>query len=168
MLNYITYLKVFRDELGRLIDERNRIDAQINAVSVAIQSIETLAESTDQPIINPAPPHPDDETGFTDRVRAVLESNPLRPLTAVDIRDVLMKNSPYDDAKIVLIHAHNTLKRLERQEEVEEVPGVDGRNAYRWIDKTLSGAVAGLMSAQREITAADLKRRGKEILEGKK
>ena len=144
MPNYRAILGEFQDELARLLKDRDFVQKQIDRISKAIADIQVLAQESDEPIMEPPPLSPSEEPGFTDRVRSILRSNPLRPLTAVEIRDVLLKTSPKDDPKIMLIHVHNTLKRLDRQDEVEEVPGVDGRNAYRWTDPMFRGALAGL------------------------
>ena len=148
MVNYTQTLSTFHAEMNRLLMERGKIDEQIENLTSVIEIVQRLAKQSNEPIAEPPPMRPDEETGFTDRVRAVLKSNNPRPLTAVDIRDVLLKSAPKDDPKIMMIHTHNTLKRLEKQEEVEEVPGVDGRNAYRWLDAESYGALPGIMSGE--------------------
>jgi hypothetical protein len=127
--NYSATLTEFREELKRLLAEQDRIQKQIGLILKAMESIQVLARDSDEPIVQPLPP--DEEAGFTDRVRAILKANPLRPLTAVEIRDVILASESGADPKVMLIHTHNTLKRLHRQQEVEEGDTVDGRKAYK-------------------------------------
>lgn len=134
MVNYTANLMAFRAELNRLLMERERLDEQIKKLGKVIEIVQTLAEDSDEPILEPPPMPPDEERGFTDRVRELLKTNAPKRLTAIEIRDVLVKATPKDDPKIVLIHTHNTLKRLARQDEVEETTITDGRSAYAWKD----------------------------------
>ena len=135
MDNYEAMLTVLRDDLRRFIAERDAAQQKVERIGAAIAHIEVLAQELDSKIMEPPPLLPDDETGFTARVREILKANSAKRLTAIEIRDVLMKSSPDDDPKIVLIHAHNTLKRLFKQDEVHETRISDGRNAYQWKDK---------------------------------
>lgn len=132
MPNYRPILETLRTDLERFIAERDAIEEKIERIGTAIQAIEVLAQEFDAPILEPPPLPPDEEQGFTDRVREILKTNSPKRLTAIEIRDVLMKATPDDDPKIVLIHTHNTLKRLRKQEEVKETQIADGRNAYEW------------------------------------
>src|ERR1700722_1542292 len=120
-------------ELTALASQQVKIEARLQQINAAIQAIQNLAAESDEPLIEPPSIHPDDETGFTDKVREILKSNPLKRLTAVEIRDMLVKSSAESDPKIVLIHTHNTLKRLHKQGEVDELKAAEGRNAYHWI-----------------------------------
>jgi hypothetical protein len=131
MPNYHAILTEFQDELARLVKDRDFVQKQIDRISKAIVDIQVLAQESDEPIMEPPPMHPDEEAGFTDRVRTILRLNPAVGITPVQIRDVLRKELPKDDPKVMLIHIHNTLKRLHRQEEIDEIPLEEGR-AYRW------------------------------------
>ena len=64
----------------------------------------------------------------TDRVRNLLKANPERPITPVAVRDVLLEFDRDADPKAMLIHTHNTLKRLKKEDEVEEIES-EGRVA---------------------------------------
>jgi hypothetical protein len=123
------------EELKRLALQRELIDRKVANVSKAIEAIKELAEESDEAIVNP-PPLPD-EAGFTERVRALLRVNAAKVLTAVEIRDYMHNLSPNDDPKVLLIHTHNTLKRLKKQKEVDDLVGSDGRIGYRWKGSTV-------------------------------
>ncbi len=146
MPNYSGMLTVLKNDLDRFIAERDALQQKIDRITAAIDAMEILAiQDSDAPILEPPAMTADEEKGFTDRVRDVLQLNPLRPLTAVEIRDVLLKANPDADPRIALIHIHNTLKRLERQIEVREVQRADGKAAYKWRPRwaRLAGAIVG-------------------------
>jgi hypothetical protein len=127
--NYSQIIQEFQDELQRLMLERNKIDDQIQRLSKALESVQILAADSDAPVMEPPPLPPDEEAGFTNRVRAVLNANTSRYLTAIEVRDVL--TGPRDDPKTMLIHTHNTLKRLHRQGEIDEQKLSDGKAGYK-------------------------------------
>jgi hypothetical protein len=137
--NYTSIVADFEGELHRLIAERDKVNGQIDRITKAIEAIQLLAQESDAPIMEPPPLPPDKEAGFSDRVRAILDANPLRTLTALEIRDVMLKTNPKDDPKIMLIHIHNTLKRLFMQGELEEHELAEGRKGYKaqkvWLDE---------------------------------
>jgi hypothetical protein len=124
-------LNELNEELNRLMVEREEITAQIERLTTAIESVQELAAQQNYPIIESPPMSPDEETGFTERVRTILKANSSLALTAVIIRDEFLKATPKEDPKILLIHVHNTLKRLRKQGEVEDVTTSAGRG-YRW------------------------------------
>jgi hypothetical protein len=126
--NYSETITEFEAELKRLFEQRGHIDRQIANLAKAIEAIKALAEQMDEPII-PAPLS--DQAGFTEKVRALLRANAAKGLTAVEIRDSLLQASPKEDPKIMLIHTHNTVKRLHKQGEVDEIVERDGRVGYR-------------------------------------
>jgi hypothetical protein len=143
MPNYSSMLLTLKADLDRVIGERDALQNKIERINAAIDALELLAaQDSDAPILEPPPMDPEEEKGFSDRVRGVLQANRLRSLTAVEIRDVLLRADPKADPKITLIHTHNTLKRLERQIEVKEVPREEGKTAYRWLRKSSSVAMA--------------------------
>jgi hypothetical protein len=131
MPNYNAIVAEFQAELDSVIAQRDQLERQIVSISKAMEAIKVLAEESNEPIEPPPPLMMDSEAGFTDRVRAILRANPAKALSAIIIRDAFLKDAPKDDPKILLIHTHNTLKRLHRQQEVEEVATPEGR-AYRW------------------------------------
>jgi hypothetical protein len=144
MPNYQAMLDELHEEMTRLLYAKNDIELSFQRVSAAVEALKTLAAESTEPLMEPPPMHPDEERGFTDRVREILKANSLKRLTALEIRDVLLKSSPNDDQKIVLIHTHNTLKRLHKQEEVEETRISDGRNAYQWKQPSFAEALGSL------------------------
>jgi len=127
---YTEILNTLHKDLVRLGSERESVNQKIAKLVKAIEAVQMLA-AEEELVIQPPTMPPDMEAGFTDRVRNILKANQYRPLTAVEIRDVLLKETPKDDPKVTLIHAHNTLKRLKAQDEVEESDGPEGRKAYR-------------------------------------
>jgi hypothetical protein len=129
--NYNAIITELQAEFDSLVQRKEQLNKQIVELAKAMEAIRVLAEESDEPTVEPPPLMMDSERGFTDRVRAILRANPAKALTAVVIRDAFLKDAPKDDPKILLIHTHNTLKRLHKQGEVEEVAMQDGR-AYRW------------------------------------
>jgi len=125
--NFNAMLTELQEEFKRVMAQREILDQRIAALMKAMDSVKLLAEEIDSPITQP--PSLPDEAGFTEKVRNLLRANPARYFTAVQIRDVLSEFDPKADQKILLIHTHNTLKRLHKQTEVEE--GSDGKS-YRW------------------------------------
>jgi hypothetical protein len=158
--------------MSELAHAQSQVEARLQRVNAAIDAIKVLAAESDEPLIEPPPMLADEEKGFTDRVREVLKANSLKRLTALEIRDVILKSSPKDDPKIVLIHIHNTLKRLHKQEEVEETRISDGRNAYQWKGTTqnawsdliiAAGKIAGIPAG---VPVPSRKSLGQMIAEG--
>jgi hypothetical protein len=128
--NYNVMLGELQEDFKRAMAEREQLDRRIAGLMKAMEAVKALAEDAAEPIIQPPPLA--DEAGFTDKVRNLLRANPARLFSAVEIRDVFLEFDPKADPKILLIHTHNTVKRLHRQKEVEEVTGSDGKTSYRW------------------------------------
>jgi hypothetical protein len=152
--NYTEILITLREELERLDEVRHKIDQQMRGVTGAIEALEMVAKDANQPIMPSM--LPGEEQGFTDRVRGVLKSNPTKRLSALEIRDMLL--TPDSDPKIVLIHTHNTLKRLVKQKEIEEMRHPDGRAAFQWKGKV----VIDLMTALKQSLAEMERNRDKQ------
>jgi hypothetical protein len=131
MPNYNAAIAEFQAQFDRLLEQRDQLDRQISGVKNVIDAIKTLADESDEFTIEIPPLPPAEEAGFTDRVRATLRANPALSLTAVVIRDEFLKTDPKADPKVLLIHTHNTLKRLLKQGEVVEASTSAGRG-YRW------------------------------------
>lgn len=129
MPNYNAMIAELQAEMNSLLEQEQQLAVRIAELEKAMDSIRTLAE--EEITLNPPPLKMDSEAGFTDRVRAVLQANPALALTAVLIRDEFLKTAVDEDPKILLIHTHNTLKRLSRQGEVEVVTTSAG-TGYRW------------------------------------
>jgi hypothetical protein len=128
MPNYSIMITELEADLSRAMDEREKLQARIDALLTAIESVRSLAEDSDEEIIQP-PSAP--EAGFTEKVRTILDLNMSKSFTPVEIRDVLAREEGNSDPKIMLIHVHNTVKRLRRQGEIEEVVRPDGNKGYR-------------------------------------
>jgi hypothetical protein len=141
--NYNVMLGELQADFMRAMVEREQIDRRIAGLMKAMEAIKVLAEETSEPIIQPPPLA--DEAGFTDKVRNLLKANPARLFTAIEIRDVFLEFDPKADPKILLIHTHNTVKRLHRQKEVEEVTGSDGKISYRW-QMTVGDGIMAILS----------------------
>jgi hypothetical protein len=139
-------------ELERVLSMRENLNRQAERLQAAIKAIEELAEGSDQPIVEVPLSSLEDERGFTDQIRAIFRANPLKSFTAVAMRNVLIERNPELDPKITLIHAHNTLKRLWKQEEIVVTQAEDGRTAYKAGMKKLA-PVVDLMAALKESLA---------------
>jgi len=126
--NYSTMLTELEGELSQAVDEQEKLQARIDALLTAIESVKALAEQSDEEIVEP-PSAP--EAGFTEKVRRMLEMNMAKSFTPVEIRDVLIHHDTDADPKVMLIHVHNTVKRLLRQGELEEVVRPDRNKGYR-------------------------------------
>lgn len=131
-----------------MMEMRQKIDRKIERIMSAIEAVETLAEESELPVLEP-PLSSDEEQGFTDQIRSVFRANSAKALTAIGIRDLLVQRDRQLDPKITLIHTHNTLKRLVKQEEIVETQLPEGRTGYRVRMKP----VVDLMAALKESLA---------------
>src|SRR3954454_20268061 len=129
-MDYNSQLKAFQERLSELSDERDRLDGEMASLLEIIEVVARLANEEGEDPIVPKLQVPD--AGFTDKVRAILKANPGRIFTPIQIRNVFLEENPKQDRKVVLIHAHNPLKRLAAQDEIVEVPTPDGRTGYKW------------------------------------
>jgi hypothetical protein len=150
MPNYLLMLDEMRCEYDRLMAERNHIHGRLAALEKAMEAMNTLVKGSGLPSFTPPPLPPDEDAGFTENVRAVLKANPLRPVTAVEVRDTFMDSDPNGDPKVLLIHAHNTLKRLHKQGEVEESDAFEGRKGYKLKPPPAYNHLADLASMTRD------------------
>jgi len=132
MPNYQAMLDEVLEDFNRLAILQHDTETRMAQLQQLIESLQTLALEEQESLVEPPAMSSDEERGFTDRIREILKSNSIKRLVAVEIRDVLMKQMPDADPRIVLIHTHNTLKRLHSQNEVEETKLSDGRKAYQW------------------------------------
>jgi hypothetical protein len=149
--NYTEITLELQVELERIAQARDKLQKRLDSVLAAIKAIEVLAQESDDPIVEPPALSPSKELGFTDHIRALLSANPIKAFTAVDMRNALLdwKASPDADPKVMLIHVHNTLKRLFRQEEVLVVQMPDNRTGYKWKETKLA-PIVDLMAALKE------------------
>jgi len=137
--NYSAMLAELNDELDGLIGERNRLQKKLDAILDAIEAVKTVAEESDQVIVQPTTLA--DDAGFTEKVRELLFVNSAKSFTALEIREVFLEVDKNADPKIMLIHIHNTVKRLHKQGELEEVDRLDGKG-YRWASVTAKSRMA--------------------------
>src|SRR5438552_18287033 len=103
-MDYQELLKSCQARLGALQKQRVEIDREMVGLARTIEGLRVLAQVTPQ-ISSPPPPPPgvlDEASGFTDKVRAVLQSNETRSFSPTEIRDALVA-SGQEDSKIVLI-----------------------------------------------------------------
>lgn len=127
--NYNAMITELEEELTKAIKDRDKLMDRIDALITAIQSVKELAEeASDEKIISPR--RVAEDAGFTEQIRTLFQLNAAKSFTPVEIREVLMEFHEDADPKVVLIHVHNTVKRLHKQGEIEEVNRVDGRG-YR-------------------------------------
>jgi hypothetical protein len=164
MPNYNAMLSELHEEFKRLFAERESLDKRLTTLKRAEEAIYALAEEMNEPIVQP----PAEEAGFTDKVRNLLKANPARVFSPVLIRDALLEFDPKADPKVLLIHTHNTLKRLHKQNEVTEVPA-DGKTSYRWRSQGIDIGM-GVLSALKDISqqfgaAAALTEHNKKMLD---
>jgi len=126
--------------LDSLANERARIDKEIIDWKRVVDSLTVVAgEQSDgvpadvalfaNPILAPLL-----KMSFTDGIRTVLRMA-NGPLSAPAIRDQLMLlDFDFSKYKQELVPIHNTLKRLEDQEEVQAIKNAQGQTvAYKWI-----------------------------------
>lgn len=118
-------------EIRRLLEMRNNLDKKVDHLTNALKYLEAVSEESDEPIAEPPFLTAAEDHGFTNKIRAVFRANPTRLLTPISIRDLLVERDSKLDPKIALIHTHNTLKRLVKQNEIVEVQMSDGRAGYR-------------------------------------
>jgi hypothetical protein len=156
MPNYTATAAEFEEELRRLVGQRDELDRQIANVTKALEAIQTLAQESREPLVVP-PDLDSTPAGFTDRVRTVVSANYPRAVTAVEVRDALSDSG--SDLKTMLIHVHNTLKRLQRQREVHASLGSDGRTAYVKAMESVGQIAERMLSEYPVITEAEAKRR---------
>jgi hypothetical protein len=152
--NYTEIAIEFQEEINRLLETRDNIDGRIKRLKIALESVEALAEESDEPIAQPPELSPDEEQGFTDQIRAIFKANPVKPLTAKGIRNLLFERNPKLDRRITLIHTHNTLRRLTKQDELAEVPTLNGAVGYKLKMKPIVDLMAALKESLAEMAEA--------------
>lgn len=131
-MDYKTTIEAAKARLEILAKERDTIDREMQGLMRIIegaQFIESPAEPPKVPIL----PEPDaDSSGFTESIRLILRRSSV-PLVPTEVRDALeMMGVEASSPKVLLIHVHNTLRRLFEKEEIEQVPR-DGKMAYRML-----------------------------------
>jgi hypothetical protein len=114
-----------RKDLMKMVEE---IDRQILGLNQAVEAYEFILKET--PTVTSALSIDPATVGFTEAVRTIFNGT-LTTLFPTDIRDKLAK-AGYEKSsdKVLLIHVHNVIDRLLKNEEIEEVE-IDGRSAYR-------------------------------------
>lgn len=148
-------------ELENITNQIDRLKARAAMLTSALGAIQTLAQESDEPIVESPVLSPDEERGFTQKIRTILKLNPIKAFAATDIRDLLFERDPSANPKVLLIHVHNTLKRLFKQDEVSEVQLTNGRAGFRWkqrehIVDLLTAMKQSLAESEAKMDAATL------------
>lgn len=121
-------------ELGDLLKRRERIDKRIATLKPILNDLAALCEAkTDQEFVQTVSPKDTKSFGITDLVRLALKRE-IGPLTPIEIRNqVLFLRPDLSKQSNLLASVHTVLKRLVKSDEVDEVPALGGKKAYRWI-----------------------------------
>jgi len=128
MPNYSAMIKELEGEVAILANDREKLCDRIDTLLNTIESIKRLAEGKEEQVIQPTYIG---DGGFTDRIRSLLELNAAKSFSPKEIREIFAEFDKDADPKVMLIHIHNTVKRLHKQGELEELTRPDGK-AYRW------------------------------------
>lgn len=119
---YIKALQTARKELDGLMEERNLLDLRIAKLANSIQGLAGLeADTTISSDIKGKVLELEisEATGFTSAIRQIITAS-VFGVTATEIRDALVEEG-FDPEKYssMLTVIHNTLQRLERQDEIQ-------------------------------------------------
>jgi hypothetical protein len=130
-MNYKSTYEDAKNRLKALAKQRDVIDREMQGlirIMEGAQIIESPAEPAKVPVIPEGTEA--DSTGFTKTVRLILSRSRM-PLVPTEIRDALESMGvEASSPKVLLIHVHNTLRRLFENGEIEQVP-LNGKMAYR-------------------------------------
>jgi len=123
-------------ELGDLLKRREQIDKRIVTLKPILNDLAALCEAkTDQEFMHTVFPKDTKSCGITDLVRLALKRE-MEPLAPVDVRNqVLFLRPDLSKQSNLLASVHTVLKRLVKSGEVDEVPALSGKKAYRWISE---------------------------------
>ena len=126
--HYKQALESARVEFHALLDQRAEIEQRITRLRNTIQGLEALVGEKDSSEEDAAVT---EKMGLSDAIRKIVDVA-KRPIKPTEIRDVLV-TSGFDPGAYanLLTVVHNTLARLERQHQVQEIR-IDG-DVLGWV-----------------------------------
>ncbi|HEY6348387.1 MAG TPA: hypothetical protein VI636_03155 [Candidatus Angelobacter sp.] len=126
-LNFGETVTALQKEKARLLEEKDRIERQIEVINQTIEGFIFLGNPESKMPL----PRSLNEMGLQDAVRAVFRRAYPIPLRAVEVRDTLRSAGvqPPSTYKNWLISIHKTIERL--ADELEEVAQPGEKIAYR-------------------------------------
>jgi len=120
-----------RQELERLLEQREEIDKRISQLKQSIVALAPLAEEQD--LLAEIVKGWMGEMGITDAIREVLKSSG-DALTAMEVKDQLVRTgTSLRDYKNPLASIHAVLKRLVESDEAIADTDTEGNATYQWI-----------------------------------
>jgi hypothetical protein len=120
--DYEAWIKQAKDRLALLYEQREAISSEIAALENGIEGFRPLAKGA---WLGPT-------TGITEAVRRVLNRQPHRVFSPVEIRDELLNQGVSLKQKNAMATIHQVLSRLV-EKGVVMVHMDKGKNRYRWI-----------------------------------
>jgi len=142
--DYRRALAAGKRELEDLLAKRERIDQRIAKLKTTMNDLAFLCggkidDPAAQTMISPAAK----SMGITDLTRLALKTS-SRPLTPAEVAHQVHTWRPeLDRNHNLLASTHTILKRLVKGGEVEEVPALGRKKAYKWISD-VARVLAGL------------------------
>jgi len=138
-------LKEARKALAESIRDRNAIERRIVSLKQTIEGLTGLCDPdpTEELVEVGSGPDPGSQMSLTNAIRTVFSESQEYLLTPPEVRDSLVRMGVnLDKYKQPLVPIHNTLKRLEIQNELVSFRDDNGAfRGYRWVS-SLARAVA--------------------------
>ena len=128
-LDYHGWLKVARDRIEALKAQRAGLESELAALEQSVQAFENLVDGKWTRI----------DSGLTDAIRGILSSQRGAPLSALRIRDELLKRGLPLDQKNPMAAIHQILARLVKRGVAQAIPGPDGRTLFCGSTPKLGG-----------------------------
>jgi hypothetical protein len=131
--DYSRALEAAREEMARLLKKQATIDSRVIKLRKSIHALSQLVENTPEYDARREPAggtlRPSAESGITDAICELLRNH--GPLSTVELRDRLNEQGLNINAYASgLSMIHNTLRRLQQQEEINVEKGPNGTMAY--------------------------------------
>jgi hypothetical protein len=152
-------LKEARKALQEAFEQKNEIENRIVSLKQTIEGLSALVEPEVGELVELRRPGLlTVETSLTDAIRKVFANSSEYTLTPPDVRDALLAMGlDLEKYKQPLVPIHNTLKRLERQEEIVAFKDDKGViRGYCWVSP-LARAVAEVDSGQRMVSLREFR-----------
>ena len=132
-MDFAKHIATIEEEIGRLLEERGRIDEQLSRLKIAVDSLRSVIglPQTDPSLFIT-------ELGITDAIREVLASSKI-PLSAAQILHEVQNRTradlftQYSNPRAVIF---NTLTRLEKQKDVVRVRNSAGKTVGYALTKS--------------------------------